>query len=216
MVSIKHAHPVKSATNFTIGDPTKITAEVRAKFLEEYAKCGCQFDAAEACGVSQRGINYHMQADPEFAEQVANAKARWAARTLKKEMFRRAHDGVERTIVQGGKVVLDPATNKPMKERIYSDRLLEVMAKAHDPELRDRSTIDINVKCGVLVVFPYMTEEQCDAMWGGQRMSPNPLDGLPGLDQAAMEAAMEAKRKMQEQGYDDSVVEGEATSSEDE
>lgn len=58
-------------------------------------------------------------------------------------------------------------------------------------------------KLGVLVVHPYLTEEEWYAVYGGVQLSPNPLDGLPGIDAEALERALAEKRRMQVQGYED-------------
>lgn len=59
----------------------------------------------------------------------------------------------------------------------------------------------LDKRVGVLVVGPYMTEQEWYAKFGGQRMSTNPLDGLPGIDAEAFERALAEKRRMQEEGY---------------
>lgn len=60
------------------------------------------------------------------------------------EIHRRAIDGTNKGVYFKGRRV---AT-----EKVYSDRLLELLAKANDPKYRDKMQVDANVKAGVLVV----------------------------------------------------------------
>jgi len=60
------------------------------------------------------------------------------------EIHRRAIDGVDKGVYFKG--------SRVDTEKVFSDRLLEMLAKANDPKYRDHLNVDANVKAGVLVI----------------------------------------------------------------
>lgn len=109
----------------------------RAAFIDTLARTGNVSAAAEAAGQS-RAAAYRLRAlDPDFAEDWAGALDS-AADLLEAEARRRAIEGVPEVIVRAGKIVTDDA-GQPVTVRHYSDRLLELLLRAHRPErFRDR------------------------------------------------------------------------------
>ena len=79
-----------------------LSAQQRA-FLAAYPITGTIGHAAEAAGISRRShINWIRQ--PEYAEAFAAAKDAFVE-SLEAEVARRARDGVEEPVYQGGKLV---------------------------------------------------------------------------------------------------------------
>lgn len=106
------------------------------EFLEETA------NVTEACRRAKisRTMAYRWRQDPEF-------DARWEAAVdrgtdaLEDEAVRRAHDGYEKPVYQGGRQV--------GTVREYSDTLLMFMLKARRPErFKDRSETAVTGKGG--------------------------------------------------------------------
>lgn len=56
---------------------------------------------------------------------------------------------------------------------------------------------------GVLVVEPYMSPDEWEAHWSARKRSPDPLDGLPGIDREALGRAIQEKQRLQERGYEE-------------
>ncbi len=119
----------------------KLTDERRALFLDELARHGIVIRAARAASPhaaprSALKTFYHARnRDPEFAEAWDNAVAT-ATSVVESELHRRAVEGYEEPVYQRGE--------KVGTVRRYSDRLLELRAKALLPHYRERSG-DINV-----------------------------------------------------------------------
>ncbi len=125
-------------------NPSKFTEDVRVKFLELVAVEGPTVALhAHACGVSYGCVMDTKGLEPDFAERFEEAKQRYIG-TLEKEIYRRGVEGVEEPIyyqgVQVGAV------------RRFSDRLLELHVKRHEPAYREKQQMDLNLGGGVLVV----------------------------------------------------------------
>lgn len=108
------------------------TAQAKETFLRALGACGCIKQAATAAGRSGRTVRQWRDLDPKFAEGWDEA-LETACDALEKEARRRAIQGVDEPIVSAGKVMrADDGT--PLMVRRYSDRLLEVLLRAHRPE----------------------------------------------------------------------------------
>ena len=149
----------------------KLTDERKQKFLTVYADLGRLNEAARAVDLCPETIRVARKEDDEFSAAVAEAYRDFCD-TLEKEAYRRAVEGWEEPVFQGGVLV-----GTVLKR---SDRILELMLKRHIPEYRDRQTVDMNLSGGVLVVpgipvSPDEWEEQ-----HGQRRSGSPVDEASG------------------------------------
>ena len=93
--------------------------------------------ACQACGIGRRTY-YHWMEDPAFVERVTDAKDE-AADALEAEARRRAHEGTEKPVYQGGRRV--------GTIREYSDTLLIFLLKGCRPEkYRERAdSLNLNV-----------------------------------------------------------------------
>lgn len=117
-----------SATS-TIRQPKKQRA-----FLAAYAELGTVLHAAEAAGINRCTHNAWL-ADPVYAEAFEEAKEA-AAERLEREAIRRAVEGVEKPVYQGGQMV--------GTIREYSDTLLIFTLKGLRPEkYRERFQVSV-------------------------------------------------------------------------
>lgn len=130
--------------------PPKFTKAARDHFLEVLRATASPTRAAAAAGVSRTCAYLARDRDLEF--RVAwDAAVELAMDRLVEESFRRAVDGVEEPVVQGGHVVAvrDPSTGeeRPLSVTRYSDRLLEIMLKWRYPEkFAERMRADVKVE----------------------------------------------------------------------
>ena len=117
-----------------------MTSRVRTKFLETLRKTGNVTEAARVARISRNTVYTHRHADPVFAEAWDDAEEE-ATDALEYEARRRAVHGVERPVVYKGEVV---ATIPE-----YSDRLMELLLKAHRPEkFKERVANELTGKGG--------------------------------------------------------------------
>ena len=89
-------------------------------FLAALAECGILTDAAVVAGVDRATVWRRRQSDPEFAQAVDEA-IDMAADKLEREARRRAIEGVEEPVYQGGQLV--------GTKMVYSDSLLSLLLK---------------------------------------------------------------------------------------
>ena len=111
-----------------------------AKFLTTLAETGNLKLACRAADCSRSVAKRHYEGDPAFAA-AWNEAMEEAADGLEAEAFRRAVNGVEEPVLSMGKVVIDPATDKVMTVRKYSDKLLELLLRACNPKFKTVAVI---------------------------------------------------------------------------
>lgn len=110
------------------------TAHARAKFLTLLRDTGNVTHSARQVGVTRMTAYHHRDRDAEFA-QLWDDALHEAVDGLEHEAHRRAVQGVEEPVFQGGRQV--------GTIRRYSDTLLLSLLKAHAPEkYRDRQSIE--------------------------------------------------------------------------
>ena len=122
-------------------------------FLEAFRKTGRVTESAHKAGVSYYTIRDHKDKDPYFKCLYSEAYQEYCD-SIRKEVHRRGVEGVDKPVFYKGVVV--------GKVREYSDRMLELEAKRHMPEYRDKIDVDVEATGGVLVV-PGMS--QSTAAW---------------------------------------------------
>lgn len=134
------------------GAPTVFTAEKFAMILNEICNTGVMGLACIACGMSPshfrrlRVEHEDIQLLTDEATAIYHERLRWV-------IHNRAVDGWEEPVFYKGEEV--GSVHK------FSERLLEMQAKRHMPEYRDKSQMDVNVAGGVLVVHaPAMSREE--------------------------------------------------------
>jgi hypothetical protein len=83
-----------------------------------------------------------MREDPAYRPRFLEAEKR-AARGLEDEAVRRAREGVRKLVLYKGKPVY--VHGEPLYETEYSDRLLERLLEANDPERFRRNVQQTNI-----------------------------------------------------------------------
>ena len=101
------------------------TAHAKTRFLAEFSRCGNILRAAKSVKVGRRTVYNWLAADEQFGQRYEEALED-ALDELEEEARRRAVDGVDRPVYQGGK--------KVGSIREYSDTLLIMLLKAKRPE----------------------------------------------------------------------------------
>ena len=104
--------------------PDEIRSKAR-RFLRNFAEFGIIHKACEVSGLSASSVSNLRKRDPDFLAAFQRARES-AADKLESEAHRRAVEGYDRPIFQKGEQV--------GVERVYSDRLLEIMLRANKPE----------------------------------------------------------------------------------
>lgn len=103
----------------------RFTTGMKRRFIDTLCHTGNVSEACRIAGVARPTAYEHRKTDEEFREAWGMALEE-AADLLEAEARRRAVDGVERPIYQGGELV--------GTERQYSDQLLIRLLEAHKPE----------------------------------------------------------------------------------
>jgi hypothetical protein len=166
--------------------PVSFTAELKARFLDHYAKTGLFMQSAKACKIAYQTAKRHYDRDKEFARLVDAAKEVFNE-SLEKEATRRAVTGVlepvygtvldlvDRKDGKGKKVV--KTTGKVGSKRKYSDTLLQFVIKKHIPEYRENVTVNQNVR-GVMITgqIPQATMEEASWVKEAQGERPDAID----------------------------------------
>lgn len=129
------------------GDRTAQVEARKAAFLRAFALTGNVSEAARQADIDRTTPYGWRDADQDFAAAWEVAEQESIDR-LELEARRRAHDGVERLKVSGGKVVTyttEDGREVPIVEREYSDTLMVLLLKAHRPEkYRERSSMEVS------------------------------------------------------------------------
>ncbi len=123
--------------------PTKFTPQIQTAFLKLYRECGVINTCAHTLQISPETPRQHALKHEDFKEGMAEALQDYRD-MLENEAHRRAVTGIKRAIYYKGEVV--------GHELLYSDRILELKLKRNIPEYRDKFSLDVEHKGGVLVV----------------------------------------------------------------
>ncbi len=148
----------------------RFDAAARAQFLLAYGEQPLLYVAAHAANVCAQTIRYWMKKDPALVTDMEQARL-YYSELLQAEVHRRGVDGVEVPLFWQGK-----DTGHCIRK--YSDRLLELQIKRHDPSYRERwdvSTTNKNTNVDVdqsknLLDFENMSDRQLaalDVLMGG-------------------------------------------------
>lgn len=123
----------------------KLTDELKKRFVELLMQYGVKYKCAKAIGISPMTITNHLRQDEDFKEACEYAM----------QVFR---DSIEETIIDRAIHGWDePVYSQRLGVQIgtirrFDNRLLELLAKRHIPEYREKQQVDVNVSGGVLVV----------------------------------------------------------------
>jgi hypothetical protein len=113
------------------------TIKNKACWLEAHRQTGIVTATCQATNIGRSTIYEWMHDDPDFAKAKLEAENE-AIELLEAEARRRAFEGTEKPVYQGGR--------KVGKVREYSDTLMIFILKAKKPEYRDRHDINLDVK----------------------------------------------------------------------
>lgn len=124
------------------------TSRVREDFLRVLAATGNASKAARAIGMNYSTVSRHRASDEAFAEMWSDALHQFH-KDFEEAAAQRAQFGVREPIVHQGKFVRWPEDH-PEAGKIaytvrYSDSLVPVLLKGHEPE-RHRDRSDVRVK----------------------------------------------------------------------
>lgn len=108
--------------------PHARTVGLQSRMLTELASCGNISQAARAAGIHRATHHGWVASDPIYAQDAREAMEMFKD-TLRAEITRRARDGWD-------EVRFDRQGNQ-YTVRMYSDRMMELQAKALMPEYRD-------------------------------------------------------------------------------
>lgn len=134
-----------------VANRAKVTGNARATFLDVLSKTANVTKACEVANIARRTVYDWKSADAEFAAQW-EASLALGIEACESEAFRRAFEGYEEPVYQGGRMV--------GVVRRYSDALATFMLKAHAPEkYRERSDVHLH---GALAVSK-MSEAELEA-----------------------------------------------------
>jgi hypothetical protein len=123
-------------------------AQAQEKFLKSFSMTANVRAACMAAGIDRTLVYQWAEHSEEFSIRFKQAELD-ANDLIRGELFRRAVQGVEKPMVSMGKVVYveDPKKKGeqiPLMERVYSDSLLSLLAKARMPEFREKQQIEVN------------------------------------------------------------------------
>lgn len=150
--------------------------EAKANYLLALAASGRKGDSAAYSGVTLRTVQYHREDDDDFAELEESALDCYRDK-IRRAIDEEGIDGVPTPIIlrdsEGAQSIVG-------WKRVRNPKILELAAKLHLPEYRDRLDInaDINLRAGVLVVGSKPDEGSWEAEADGPLL-PKRGEGLP-------------------------------------
>lgn len=123
------------------GTPDPLTGKQRVAFLayiREHPDCSVR-EAADHVGAKRKQVRHLKATDEQFAADYRDARG-YGDDKIRDELRRRAIEGVVEPVFGAlGSIGGNSAgTGIVGERRVYSDRLLGMMAKANLPEYRDR------------------------------------------------------------------------------
>jgi hypothetical protein len=129
----------------------RLTERLRKRFLDVLRETCNVSEAARCCGVSRRVAYNHREADPAFRKEWDEAVEETIDK-LEREAWRRGVEGVDRPVTFQGEIT---ATYKE-----YSDRMLELLLKAHRPEKYKERVENQHTGKDRAPLFPELTDEE--------------------------------------------------------
>jgi hypothetical protein len=118
--------------------PRPFDADRKHTYVRALARTGTHAQAARIAGVGPTTVSKHRSPgselyDPEFVAEIDHALELFRAR-LHREALRRGAKGVKEPIYSRGRLV--------GHRKVFSDRLLELLLKRHDPAFKDGPLVD--------------------------------------------------------------------------
>lgn len=125
MTGIKTGTMTKTKASARRRMPAALVPRAAAHFFRLLAASGSVSYAAKRSGLSRTALYHHKKTNPAFARRWADALELGVAR-VRDEVFRRAVVGIKKPVFQRGQVV--------GKVKVYDNRLLWSLLKAHERE----------------------------------------------------------------------------------
>lgn len=114
----------------------------QARFLAAYAQSGQVLQASRWAHVNRWQHATWMREDPTYPARFQEARRR-SAQTLEDEAVRRAKDGIKKPLFYQGVPIR--IHGELVYETVYSDRLMERLLEANDPERFRRNVQQTNI-----------------------------------------------------------------------
>lgn len=132
----------------------RMTAEERKiaqeKFLKTFAKNANVRAACAVAGIDRSQVYRWQEHDTEFSLKF-NVATEEANDLIRAALWLRGVEGVVKPVVSMGRVVYvkevgkdGKVEEKPLTERVYSDALLALLAKARMKEYRDKQQVEVS------------------------------------------------------------------------
>lgn len=126
-------------------EPVRFDEARQRSFLDILALTGRPAEAARKVGVSSSIVARKRSPkdelyDSKFAEEYEQSMALYRD-VLAAEVQRRAVEGVEEPVFYQGRVATDKE-GRPVHIRKFSDAMLAMLIKKHDPSFRDRQVVE--------------------------------------------------------------------------
>jgi hypothetical protein len=123
----------------------KFDDQAKERYLQELARTGRRWAAEDAAGVARSTVDEHKKNDPDFGAACEEAAEAYATRGIMK---------IETEALDGQEVQrFDPETGTLVQTEVkFETRLREMFLKRHDPGYRDKSSLELTGKVGVVVV----------------------------------------------------------------
>jgi hypothetical protein len=148
--------------------------EVR-RFLDGVVVFGTMTRGAQAAGVSCQTVRNLMRDSPEFKILFEEAKDQFKSR-VEELVFARGVQGWLEPVIQKGRLVVD-AQGRPVMVQKYDARAFEMFVKRHMDEYKDKTTTDINLRGGGLLVVPgrsdatvMLSQDEFESRYGGEQV----------------------------------------------
>ena len=147
----------------------KFTQVRKIKFLQSIAESGDFVRASIYSGVTKNCVESHFEMDAIFKDQFQEALAYFNETVIEGEMKRRGVEGVKEAVWSNYK----GTGNIVGYRRNYSDKMLELVARANIPKFADKAAPTLGLSTtGVLVVnTPSSDASEWASKFGGQRGS---------------------------------------------
>lgn len=131
----------------------KFDDDQKGLYLKALAEHGRKGDAARAAGVSQQCVRDHLDNDPDFQEQAEEAMSCYRDRLVGHHQTLLFEGEIHRRFNKDGELIEE--------RHVYPVRLIELELKRHEPEYRERQTIDLEgAGAGVLVAPAEMSPQE--------------------------------------------------------
>ena len=148
----------------------KFDDDAKQRYLDHYSEYGRKGQAAKCAGVHSHTVIEHMEMDPDFQMAVEEARGAYRDKVM---------EHAQTLIFEGVEVKRYTARGELIETRKeYPIRLIELELKRVEPGYREKQTLDLNTKGGVMVAPAEISPED----WIKQQEELNQSKGAPIID----------------------------------